>query len=392
MKTKRVVALLLAVVMCLVMMPITQANAASQTQTPKSGNYVRIRYAGNGRYVDVPAEGIDNNGTQLQLWEFAYGNQNQIFRLIKSGNSWQIISAQSGKVIEVRDSSHDDYAQVAQWEKHSLECAKWDIIKNSDGTVSFRNCESGKYLNVYGGGDASNGTKLIQYHDDGTIAMKFYIDVMGYSDVLAATYESKLTSSSMSWTQYNPVTSYTVNDTGWQIRKDGNSYYPTVGQKIFVSAEYLSPNTVANLLKEKSYSKSIWNQIGDALSGELPEEAISKLLGKLGYDNIPGIGVALGILQAVSDSRDAEKWNRFVDAAKIDAQGRCSGVIIYTYQTIVDVPVRGYANNGTTAIVTWHHIRKTTSAEYASWTGDNFWDVTTLPVSNTSGGWYFSFK
>ena len=38
--------------------------------------------------------------------------------------------------------------------------------RSFDGTVSFRNRESGKYLNVQGGGDAGNGTKIIQYYGE----------------------------------------------------------------------------------------------------------------------------------------------------------------------------------------------------------------------------------
>lgn len=171
------------------------SSTEGTTTAPASGSFVRIRYSVNGRYVDVPAEGISNNGTQLQLWDYAPGNANQIYQLIDTGNGWLIISLQSGKVIEVRNSSHDDCAQVAQWSQHDLACARWDIVKNNDGSVSFRNRESGKYLNVCGGGDAGNGTKMIQYHDDKTAAMRFYIEpvtVNGYTTVSGTIATSKI--------------------------------------------------------------------------------------------------------------------------------------------------------------------------------------------------------
>lgn len=392
MKRKRIFSLLLAFALFLMLLPVPRVSATVRIQEPSDGTYVRIRYVGNSRYVDLPADGITANGTQLQLWDYAYGHQNQVFRLIKSGNYWQIIAWPSGKVIEVRDSSHEDYAAVSQWAAHSLNCAKWSIISNTNGTVSFKNCESGKFLNVSGGGDAQNGTPLIQYHDDGTIAMQFYLEAICLNDVLSATFDRKLTVSSMKWTQFNPVTSYTVNDTGWQIRRNGKLYHPAVGQKVFVSAEYLSPSTVANLIKEKSYSKSTWKEIASALAGDMTEQQIANLLKKLEFGDVPGLGTALGILQVLANSRDAAEWNRFLDATNVDARGHYSGVIVYTYQTIVDVPVRGFANNGTTKIVTWHHIRKSTSVEYGTWTGDNFASVTKLPVENARGSWYFMFK
>lgn len=170
-------------------------STAGTTTNPVNGSFVRIRYSVNGRYVDVPAEGISNNGTQLQLWDYAPGNANQVYQLIDTGNGWLIVSLQSGKVIEVRNSSHDDCAQVAQWSKHNLACARWDIVKNNDGSVSFRNRESGKYLNVCGGGNAGNGTKMIQYHDDKSAAMRFFIEpvtVNGYTTVSGTIDPSKI--------------------------------------------------------------------------------------------------------------------------------------------------------------------------------------------------------
>ena len=190
-----------------------QITTSGTTTTPVSGSFVRIRYSVNNRYLDVPAEGVSKNGTQLQIWDYAPGNQNQIFQLIDTGKGWRIISLQSGKVIEVRDSSHDDCAQVAQWDKHDLACSRWDIVKNGDGTVSFRNRESSKYLNVDGGGNAGNGTKMIQYHDDGSYAMRFLIEpvtISGYTTAASTISSSKIKQekdlSIQSWHPLNGLT------------------------------------------------------------------------------------------------------------------------------------------------------------------------------------------
>jgi len=190
----------------------TTSIIGGQSDTPKDGAFVRIRYAANGRYLDVPAEGATKNGTQLQIWDSASSNTNQYFQLIDTGKGWQIISLHSGKVVEVRDSSHKDCAQVAQWDKHNSACARWDIIRNSDGTVSFKNRESGLYLNVYGGGNAGNGTKLIQYHNDGTVAMKFYINNVsanGYhtqASKISGSVKSEKDISLTSWRPLNGLT------------------------------------------------------------------------------------------------------------------------------------------------------------------------------------------
>lgn len=387
---KRALCLMLVLVTVLSLM-VPCASAAS-SETPKSGNFVRIRHAGSGKYLDVPAEGISRDGTQLQVWDFAYGNQNQIFRLYYTSKGWEIVSVQSGKCIEVRNSSHEDCAEVAQWSRHTGKCARWDIVNNSDGTVSFRNKESGKYLNVCGGGNAPNGTRMIQYHNDGTSAMKFYIEIMYTSDVLSATYDRKISNSDIRWTRYNPSTSYTFNTTDFSKQSGSNYYYPSVGQKIFVSAEYLSPNTVAKLVHEHSYSDSVWKEIKSALAGDLSEAGIAALLKKLEFGDVPGIGTALGILQTLWNSRNEAEWKRFADTVTYDAQGRCCGVIIYTYYTFNKIGSYGPLNNATTAWGMRYYIRQNTVLEYKAWTGDNFGSVRSYKTSGTSGTWHYTFK
>lgn len=219
-------------------------STAHKTMTPENGSYVRIRYAANGKYLDVPSEGVSKNGTQIQLWEYVYRNKNQIFRLVDTGNGWQIVSRQSGKIVEVRDSSHDDLAQVAQWDKHNSACARWDIIQNDDGTVSFRNRESKKYLNVQGGGDAGNGTKIVQYHDDGTVAMRFYIEVVGKDDANFTYKTVSLNCSSDIDTWINSVLKVNDNLPGIIVAQEVLSYrsvsikVPLAGPSYNGSAQY----------------------------------------------------------------------------------------------------------------------------------------------------------
>lgn len=391
---KRVLSIILTIAVMVTLFPSIPAKARYTRQTPINEGWARIRYAGNGRYLDIPSESFYDNGTQLQIWDYVYGNQNQIFYFHDTGKGWRISSHLTGKVIEVSNSSHNDYAQVGQWDTHELACARWDIIPNSDGTVSFRNRESGLYLNVCGGGNAPNGAKMIQYHNDGTVAMKFYLEVLHFDDILSATFARTIYEEDMEWNLYsaNQINSNITNHTGWWYKNNGKYYYPKPYQSpILVSVEYLSPNTVANLLRDKAYNNSTWNEIKDALNGELSESAISALISKLGF-SVPGIGYALGILQVLWDSQDSEKWNRFVDAAQIDSQGRCSGVIVYTYYNITMSSSWGPLNNGTSAWGTIYYIQKTPSVKYKSWTGDNFEEVSSLPVKVTGGRWCYYFK
>lgn len=49
-------------------------SIAGTSTNPVSGSYALIRYSVNNRCLDVPAEGISTNSTQLQIWDYVSGN------------------------------------------------------------------------------------------------------------------------------------------------------------------------------------------------------------------------------------------------------------------------------------------------------------------------------
>ena len=382
MKTRRILSLMLVLALLLPVLP--SASAYREIQLPESGNCVRIRYAGSGRYLDSPAEGLSENGTQVQLWDFAYGNQNQIWYMTDTGDGWQIQCMANDKVLEIRDSSHKDYAQAATWDWHNGHCARWEIIQNENGTVSFKNKESGKFLNVFSG-EGGNGNKLIQYHDDGTVAKEFYLELACYEDVLGAAYkedEEKIREN-MEWEKM-PWWNNVINKTGYWKQEQGKTYYPTPGQKVFVSVEFLSPATVGNIIRSRSYTKSQWQQFLDLLKGELAEEAVAALLKQLAIDNIPGLGIFLGI-PAVFSQKDSDRlWNQFLDTAGISREGAVQGVVVTTYYIFEEEPDSHKTGE--------RIITKRLHTEYRPWTGKDFADVCRLPDEAESGQWYYTFQ
>ena len=243
---KRVASLFMAVAMFVVL--CCPAQAKTTVQSPTSGRYYRISYAKNGRYLDIPSEGYKNNGTQLQIWDYAKQHQNQVFRLDFTASGWHIVS-QEGRYVTVQNAGHDNYTPVVQEAPmEGLKCALWNVRQNADGTVSFKNVESGKYLNVRGGGDAQNGTKIIQYKDDDTIAMRFYLEEMSDSDIVSAKFTRNVLNSELSWTLASTYNIEITNKTGWSKWVGNYRYYPTPRQKLLYSVEFLSPDTVAEMV------------------------------------------------------------------------------------------------------------------------------------------------
>lgn len=314
----------------------TTASASVYCTYPTNTCAYRIQHVGSGKYLDV-TDGSTKNGARLQIWTGFYGNQNQFFRFEKVGNYWKIIPLHSEKCIEVRNSSKDNYAHVSQWKYGGISCQQWKLISNSDGTVSFQNRNSGKYLDVYGNGTA-NGTKIIQYSRNNTNAQRFRLYGCTSNDILSASWVRDFSKSPIQWTNFNPK--YFVNETTYFQSRPGysaskysgwfpkNSLYTRQNVRILVRVDYIDSTTVWNMIRKKSLYPSFRSSIVDLLKGETTEEAASYLLGRIGI-NVPVIGIPIGVLQIISESSQKANWNKFANTA---VQGK--GMVVYTYATI----------------------------------------------------------
>ena len=350
-------------------------SAKTKVKKPSSGNYYLIQHVGSGKYLDITDESTPN-GARLQIWEKYPKHQNQVFYLQKVNSYWKIVAHNSGKVVEVRDSSKSNYAEVAQWDYVGIACQQWKIITNSDGTVSFKNRNSGKYLDVSDNGTA-NGTKVIQYTSNGTTAQKFKLYRLDNSDILNATWTRKISNSDISWNRTN-LNSYVANYTSFTK----NGCYPTPGKKYLNKVEYIDADTVHDMLVKKGLNKSTLDQINDIINGEAKEEAASALLRKMGYD-IPGIGIALGVLETLSTSQSSKEWNNFANTTR---SGK--GIKKTTYVTIVKASYYGPLNSGKTSWGNNYYVDEAYSYTYSVWNGKGG----VSSPDDYSGSWSYTFK
>ncbi|GEM_PF-4054382 len=133
-----------------------------------SGNKYQIVHVGSNKCLTVKNK---SNGAPLQIYD--ENHYDQIFELKSIGNNqWVIINSNTKKCIEVRNSAMEDRGEVGQWEFDDINCQKWFIEKNNDGTFLLKNANSNLFLNVEGN-VLSNGVRCIQYHFDNTDAEKF---------------------------------------------------------------------------------------------------------------------------------------------------------------------------------------------------------------------------
>lgn len=150
---------------------MTSANIAD-------GYYSISSKLNNSKCVDIKG-GYKDNGTTAILYDWQ-GSDNQIFYFERlSDGTYRIKAKHSGRYLEVRDSSHNNGAEVAQWEWHDgYSCKRWYIIDTGGGYYKLVNKESGKCLDV-AGANTTNSTRIQQYEDNATDAQRFKLTKVG---------------------------------------------------------------------------------------------------------------------------------------------------------------------------------------------------------------------
>lgn len=179
---------------------VTQVNG-DWGYVPKYGGWINLNYAdlisssesnsltsaniSNGYYIiklkSDSSKGFDvegaekENGVRLHVWEI-HGGDNQVFYLERQNDgTYKITAKHSNLSVEVRNSSHENEADVAQWDyADGYDCKLWYVIDCGSGYYKFVNKESKKCIDIQGNG-VENGTRIWQYEDNGTDAQRFQL-------------------------------------------------------------------------------------------------------------------------------------------------------------------------------------------------------------------------
>ena len=162
---------------------VSSANNTSNNTSAKSadipnGYYYIASKLDNAKVIDINGAKTDN-GIPAILWDYN-GCDNQIFYIEKlSDGTYRIKAKHSNRYIEVRNSSHDNGADVAQWDwDDNYACKRWYIVDAGGGYYKFVNKESGKVIDVQGG-NSGNGTRIQQYESNGTNSQYFKLVSVG---------------------------------------------------------------------------------------------------------------------------------------------------------------------------------------------------------------------
>lgn len=285
--------------------------------------HVRIYHVASGLSLGISKDDNEVNGGRLELQRYDEANQLQIFYLKKIGtrsdnNTWvyQIrVHGENNKVIEVRNSSQDDWGEVAQWDDGGQECAYWQFYTEgpdndkNDVICAIKNWNSGKMLNV-AGGEGREGNDLIQYHEDGTSSEVFKIECVSDDDSVAgATWVRDWSNASqLYWSMiedtdnnrkqyYTPINQY---DNGYIV-------YPVAYNNengIWLGAVlWMDGNMMNDMRSYLDPPSSGWDDIKKALGDAQKDFAIDNIMDIVGAGAVP-FGSIMAIVGTIASGQE----------------------------------------------------------------------------------------
>ncbi len=153
----------------------------------KNGEGYNIKSRYNGLVFDIPS-GNATNGVGLQLYEsnntkaqkFNFEQINDQSKKILEDGVYTISTALDWqKVLDVSGGSYDNCANVQIWGNGLVQQQKFQVTYNSDGMYYEIICaNSGKVLDVAYGGK-TNGSNVWQYESNGTVAQQWILQDAG---------------------------------------------------------------------------------------------------------------------------------------------------------------------------------------------------------------------
>lgn len=123
----------------------------------------------NGKYIDLN-NGSTANGTNLQCWS-GNGTSSQKWNMVRQGvvgNDTYFIgnAADKNYRLEISARSTDNGANLILYSAHGATSQQFKFEKQSDGFYTITNVNSGKQIDVAGGGKTA-GTNIQQWGDNG---------------------------------------------------------------------------------------------------------------------------------------------------------------------------------------------------------------------------------
>ncbi len=156
------------------------ANSCSGSLAVGQSCTVSVTYAGSSSAITTAS---------LIISDSAPGSPHSVFLFGMPGSQFEILSKLDGKSLDVTNVSTADGASIQQWQYLGGANQKWNIVPTGGGYFEIVNVNSGKVLDVTGGGAAlANGLTIQQWDYMGGYNQQWSIVPLGngYFEIVSA--------------------------------------------------------------------------------------------------------------------------------------------------------------------------------------------------------------
>lgn len=134
----------------------SQRFIVNEVQLIKNGWYEIA--SSSGKVLDLENSGSDW-GTNIIIYDRTQNN-NQKFKIEKKDDGY-VIYTMHNLTFDVEEGSREDGAIIRQWEDNGASCQRWIPEIKDGGYISFKNVNSGKYIDIENE-SSDNGAKILQ--------------------------------------------------------------------------------------------------------------------------------------------------------------------------------------------------------------------------------------
>lgn len=150
----------------------------------KNGTYVIRSAADSDKVLDVAGKATGNNAN-VDLWQFNDG-KNQKFNFSRnSDGSYTIINCNSGKALDACQASATPGTNIAQYTPNGQSNQRWYVVFTNEGTFKLVSAMNSSIVIGLSGSTPSDGTNVCLNSDSGVTTQRFSLEQVSYTPTIA---------------------------------------------------------------------------------------------------------------------------------------------------------------------------------------------------------------
>ena len=268
---KRIIASVLALVMALLCLPFTAfaEGDAQKTQNTSDASYELddfARYGTSEEYAIVPCNAgsscVDDGGTEIHLWR-THRRDNQIWTLVKAGDSYYIKNKANGKVIDVPYAKAESGVGLECYDYHGGDNQLWRLESMGDGTYAIHSKLNDSLVWNVRGDVWDNGAAIQLYRMNGEANERFRFVHTSTIEPMSEWGSSRQNCSGSNWSVWDGSCSYAWYDS----RKNERDLYINTAADLFglaslVANGYEMLGKTIHLTRDINLAGITWTPIG----------------------------------------------------------------------------------------------------------------------------------